>query len=65
MTVAQFRHLLSTLGYRMAAEKLPLERNSDMTAHAAAWLAWKANPQRCPTALEIAGAPVITTLVRE
>ena len=63
MQLPAFRHLLSTLGYHAAAEKLVFRRDSDCTAHAAAWLVWAQSPSRLPSLREVVGSSVPTSIL--
>ena len=65
MKISSLRALLGRLGYHAAGKALPCQGEQRNAELATAWLAWHATPDRTPTALEIAGAPIITTLSME
>lgn len=65
MKISSLRALLGRLGYHAAGKALPCQgpdRNAELAQQ---WLSWVQTPNRTPTALEIAGAPIITTLSME
>lgn len=62
MKISSLRALLGRLGYHAAGKALPCQGEAQNALLAQAWLAWAAAPDRAPTALEIAGAPIVTTL---
>lgn len=62
MKISSLRALLGRLGYHAAGKSLPCQGEARNALLAQAWLAWHATPGRTPTALEIAGAPIVTTL---
>lgn len=65
MKPSHFRHLLSTMGYTQASARVPILDEAHAERLATAWLAWRADPDRALTALEIAGAPIETTLASQ
>lgn len=65
MKISSLRALMARLGYHAAGKALPDQGHERNTALAQAWLSWAQTPGRSPTVLEIAGAPIITSLVRD
>lgn len=65
MKISSLRALMARLGYHAAGKALPCQGEARNAELAQAWLIWAHAPQRTPTALEIAGAPIVTTLSME
>lgn len=63
MSPQSFRTYLRSLGYTMAAERLPILSPSHAEELSRAWKAWAKAPGRAKSAIEICGVPIPTAII--